>query len=66
MAFDPNWVEFDHAFYTPICKDSPPPEGLLIQAENPGQALAFAKLLGPCDSVEQNICLPGSIVYVAP
>lgn len=63
---DPNWIGYDHAFYKPVNEASPPPEGLLIQAHNPGQALAFARSLGPCDSVEQVLCLPGANVYVAP
>jgi len=66
MAFDPNWCEFDHAFYKPINNANPPPEHLLIQAENLAQALAFARLLGPTERVEQVLCLPGADVYVAP
>jgi len=63
---DPNWVGYDHAFYKPINNSAPPPPGLLIQAENPAQALAFARFLGPTESVEQVLCLPGAEVWVAP
>lgn len=58
--------EAGYQFYKPVNEASPPPQGLLIQAENPAQALAFARLLGPCDSVEQVLCLPGADVYVCP
>ena len=63
---DPNWIGYDHAFYKPVNEASPPPERLLIQAENPAQALAFARFLGPTERVEQVLCLPGAEVWVAP